>query len=397
MFKVIPLYAIFIIKFLLTKQEEKKIKCGRYEVVNCEKCDYEKENCIKCIDKFFPTYAGLECTPCDDEELGQIGCEGNCDSKTGIIICDKCKEGYYNKEGICLNCSISSPYCAKCSYEAPQGSDKKIFKCLECVNDEYQVSEIDGKCRHCSLPPNCLKCRYVSGTHNVECIKCQNQYYLLNGVCYKCYDNPISIEGGTCYNYYCPGDNDHNKFLYCKCNYEYALTPQNTCMFCIAHCNNCIYDQSTNAAICYNCERGYALTPQKSSCTPCPSNCYTCKYDSQNELKCKSCNNYFVLLNGVCISCGEHCLVCEISNNTVKCTQCQNSYILTDEGICESLSIPEHCNSYQNKRFNNRDEVICTSCKSYYTLDVDNNKCLKCPSYCTTCHRDYNKICIKYK
>ena len=30
--------------------------------------------------------------------------------------------------------------------------------------------------------------------------------------------------------------------------------------------------------------------------------------------------------------------------------------------------------------------------KDRYTLDVDNNKCLKCPSYCTTCHRDYNNI-----
>jgi hypothetical protein len=46
MFKFFCLYTIFIMNFLLTKQEEEKIKCGRYEVANCTECDYEKENCI---------------------------------------------------------------------------------------------------------------------------------------------------------------------------------------------------------------------------------------------------------------------------------------------------------------------------------------------------------------
>jgi hypothetical protein len=52
------------------------------------------------------------------------------------------------------------------------------------------------------------------------------------------------------------------------------------------------------------------------------------------------------------------------------------------------LTIPAHCNGYQNKRFNNRDEVICTSCSSYYILDSTDNKCLDCPSHCPRCHFD---------
>jgi hypothetical protein len=54
------------------------------------------------------------------------------------------------------------------------------------------------------------------------------------------------------------------------------------------------------------------------------------------------------------------------------------------------LSIPAHCNSYQNKTFNNKDEVICKSCKDYYTIDKTNNICLECPSHCTRCHFDLN-------
>ena len=54
------------------------------------------------------------------------------------------------------------------------------------------------------------------------------------------------------------------------------------------------------------------------------------------------------------------------------------------------MSIPAHCNSYQNKTFNNKDEVICNGCEDYYTIDKTNNICLECPSHCTRCHFDLN-------
>ena len=59
MFKIISLYTIFIMKFLLTKQ----IPCGRYEVANCTSCDPdpEKERCIECKSGMFPFVAGTEC------------------------------------------------------------------------------------------------------------------------------------------------------------------------------------------------------------------------------------------------------------------------------------------------------------------------------------------------
>ena len=386
MFKLFSLCTIFMMKFLLTKQK----KCGHYDVANCKECDPEK--CIECIGGYFPAFAGLECTRCDDDKNGgQKGCEGSCDgsrySETHFVLCDKCKSGYYSENGICTQCSIASPNCAICSYEASEGSTQKIYKCHECINNDYRVSDIDGKCRTCPLPLHCLKCRFIPGTRNVECLQCENGYYLSNGVCNLCYDQPKSISGGTCYSYYCPGSSNHNNFRYCSCSGNYVLTHQNTCIPCPTNfCEDCRYDQ--NNAKCYRCSDNYALSPQN-MCTHCPSNCKSCYYD-QNELKCTSCEESFGLLNYRCSSCGEHCKSCNFpyNNNTAICTECKDSYILTDKQICELLSIPEHCNNYQKKRFNNRDEVICTSCSYYYTLDGDNNRCLSCPSYCTRCHFD---------
>jgi hypothetical protein len=91
-------------KFLLTKQ----IPCGRYEVANCTRCDPdpEKERCIECKSGMFPFVAGTECYPCDHEKYGQVGCEGNCDSSKYStiknVLCDKCKEEYYNVEDFVL-------------------------------------------------------------------------------------------------------------------------------------------------------------------------------------------------------------------------------------------------------------------------------------------------------
>ena len=69
---------------------------------------------------------------------------------------------------------IDSENCIKCSYKASPGSDKYIYTCLECV---------DGKCHKNSLPNNCLEYRYKIGTNDIECIKCENDYYLSDGNC----------------------------------------------------------------------------------------------------------------------------------------------------------------------------------------------------------------------
>ena len=90
------------------------------------------DRCAKCDNKTFSLAKGFICIKCDDEIYGNIGCEGNCDGSNYMerlrnVLCEEngCKEGYYNLDGICHQCSIGSDYCIKCTYIAPRGSKIK--------------------------------------------------------------------------------------------------------------------------------------------------------------------------------------------------------------------------------------------------------------------------------
>ena len=504
MSKFIPLITLFIINCLLTNQK----LCGENEIPHCYDCDSENSICTKCEDKYYVLFGGLECVRCDDNKYGQPACIGNCDgsrfSEIKKLLCiDRCVEGYYNIEGLCILCSDGSPNCVKCSYEISTDEDKMIYTCLECVDGldgEYRISTVDGKCRKCNQKPSCLECQFVKGTLNdYICTKCPDNYYLSNGRCHLCSYQPKSITGGTCYTYYCPGVN-HNNNDYCSCSYSYVLVGQDKCEQCPSNCNSypCNYDQNTKSTKCSACIEKYALTDQ-GKCESCPSNCNTCHYDKNSgSTKCDSCYSYYALTDiGTCQSCPNNCYSCHYDKNSgstkcdscysyyaptdigtcqscpsncyscyydknsgsTKCDRCYSDYIITGQGKCEScpsncyscyydnnassvkcsvcnsnyvlnsnkectycgngcsscklvngeiecvscysytsyvledkicklLSIPLNCQSYKNQRFNSKDEVICTSCPYRYTLDGTNNKCLKCPNYCTYCHLD---------
>ena len=158
----IYLYILFIINYLLTNQKS----CGS-----------------------FVLFDGYQFIPSNDKEYGEPACEGNCDSsrysQIQKVLSNKCMEGYYNVEGFCIKCSIGSEHFVKCSYEI-SSENKQIYTCLECVDGldgEYRISKDNGKCRT---------------------YKCHNNYYLSNGRYKGCHYKSNVIEGGICYNYYCP-------------------------------------------------------------------------------------------------------------------------------------------------------------------------------------------------
>ena len=115
--------------------------CEDRDIQNCEKCN--EDFCEICRDTYFPLFDGLICIKCNDEAYGNIGCEGKCDGSnylaTRNIICEEngCKDGFYNLIGICTPCTWASDYCVKCRYI------QNKFKCLECVNNTFGISEID--------------------------------------------------------------------------------------------------------------------------------------------------------------------------------------------------------------------------------------------------------------
>ena len=414
MFKFISFITVFIINFLLTNQK----LCGRYEIGHCIECDNDQEVCSKCENNYFLFFAGLECLNCDDEAYGQLGCEGNCDSsKYNVIktvLCDKCKEGYYSIEGICTLCSIGSENCVKCSYEASPGSDRKVYKCLECVDGlygKYRVSNVDGKCRKCSLPSNCLECRYKNGTNDVECIKCWNNYIFIkndyvcklpsevnlnatceeatrleNGhySCNKCRKENVLIARYNSINDCYLAENeivncekgyeDENKNLSCiKCLYNYPFFwsekyQKNICD------NKCASDYFFNYVEdkrgCYKCddESGGGLL----SCNP-EKGCSFIVTD--NRFYCNSCKVGYFPYDGQCLPCSRkdnNCLQCDfdVTEKKFKCTKCINNiyYVNNETGLCDIITYDEY------------PEVTagCILPINNYTLYIKQNQCFDC-------------------
>ena len=153
--KLVFLCIFFISQFLLIRQNLVTPDPIKHHIEHCKLFNDIDEICSECEDKYFPLFGGgLECIRCDDETHGQIGCEGKCDTSriidTRIPLCEEngCKEGYYNVEGICFPCSINSPNCTKCSYNAISEDSGKWFTCLECEGGKNGIfrPHSDGKC-----------------------------------------------------------------------------------------------------------------------------------------------------------------------------------------------------------------------------------------------------------
>jgi len=390
MSKFISLYILFIINILLTKQK----LCGRNEIENCIECDLENEKCSKCEDKYFALFADLKCISCSDSKYGQLGCEGNCDgsryNETHFPLCDKCKEGYYNEKGLCIQCSIESPYCVKCS----PGSGDKRLKCLECVgglNGEYRVQN-DWKCHPCKIS-NCYDAHYIKGTENdCKCSICNPGYYLYNDACKKCEYQTEEIKGGKCRKYYCPDVKENN----CKCGSDYVLTKQNTCTPCPNYCKSCYYDSFAKSAKCSECISKYSLK-NPNTCAPCPSNCKSCYYDSNaNLVRCRKCNGNYTLTpqNTACAPCPDYCISCYYDENTnsIKCLECISQYAITAQNTACS-PCPDYCIScYYDE---NTNSTKCLECISQYAITAQNISCEHCPDFCSSCFYDENTDSIK--
>ena len=177
--------------------------CFNQIILNCDELDLNTNTCIKCKDKHFPIFHDLYCLPCNDKDYGQIGCEGNCDSSKyeneRLVYCEinSCKEGFYELDGFCLNCSDGSPGCKTCYVNEIQtfdGNRDYEYICQECLSNEYKMNEY-GICEKCQMD-GCQEC--IFNNSKKECLKCQPNYYLTsNKTCKQCYYSN-SIPHGDC-------------------------------------------------------------------------------------------------------------------------------------------------------------------------------------------------------
>ena len=386
------------------------LRCGKEEIEHCVQCGIgeDSDSCSQCENKYFLFFNNLFCLPCDHEYYGNIGCGGNCDGskykEIRNILCEenKCKEGYYNLEGICLKCSVGSQYCEKCTYIAPYQSNIKEFKCTKCINNEYQVLD-DGRCHHCSIN-NCNKCHYPSSSKNPVCDECRYNYYInSHGTCSECYN--VGINKGYCN--ICSDDNQNYKSGKCYCNYTYILIPPSTCTSCPENCGNCNYNESTKQIKCTSCISGYSLNSEN-KCIKCGSNCNSCNFDTLQNPICKSCfSGYTLNEKKICIKCPDNCSYCKIhENNTIECTSCSSFYGLDLQKKC--VKCPIDCKSCYYRK--NESDFGCSYCgneknNSYYNSNYTigkNEKCYLCKSIseiggngCESC--TYNKKIDRYE
>ena len=386
-------FFIYIFFFSLLILSSYNLLCGEEEIQHCIKCG-EGENsdsCEQCEDKYFPFLNNVLCLPCDDPLYGMFGCKGNCDAtnylKTRNLKCEEneCKVGYYYLQGFCIPCSKPFPFCGKCRYELPAGTNTNEtllnhFTCNECINNQYILINNDY-CRHCYVG-NCSICHYEPNGREV-CDKCYNGFYVNSkGLCSKCYW--VSIYGGNCY--ICSDNRYNYDSGYCYCNSFYTLSDQSTCLNCPQNCQHCSYNKISNSFTCYRCGIGYTLN-DLGKCVSCGLNCDFCYLDNNQNPLCTSCQYGYTLNEDKnCLNCPEHCKSCiKDSNNQLLCTSCfslrynNNYYGVNAQNRCEVC--PDKCTSCH---YDSSKQMICTSCKSDYGINAQ-KLCERCPDNCHEC------------
>ncbi|MBO6243530.1 MAG: hypothetical protein J6O41_03055 [Clostridia bacterium] len=381
-------FQFLLIVFTILIISVQNLTCGEEDIDHCLECGTgnKANSCAKCEDKYFPFLSDVLCLPCDHYLYGQTGCGGKCTKKNYVeqrmVFCEEngCKQGYYNIEGICHQCSIGSDHCTNCTYLPPKGfksneTDERFFKCLGCESNQYRIEQHDGRCHHCYIS-GCEICHFEN--NNAVCDKCRRGYYLnshrtcsdcywtepVGGDCYICSDNPRDYATGYCY---CDSGYTKNKLVngitnpcircpencrYCtyypetgenkchSCYYGMTLNSEGKCVGCEGNCGYCDSDVHT----CNVCEPGYQLNIDN-NCLVCPKNCSSCRLDSNGEIYCTSCDyQYGLTPERKCLKCPDHCNYCfwKTSTNSFGCSQCespssysfQQNYIVGKDDIC---------------------------------------------------------------
>ena len=413
--KINSLIIFFILFTNLFLIKTEPLKCGEEQIENCQECDTSNLNeCAQCKTNYFPLLDNILCIACDDPIYGQIGCKGHCNpesySQTGFALCNECKTGFYNIEGLCHKCSTNSEGCAECTYEKEEGSEENKFKCTKCLSNEYKLNE-ESYCEKCAMD-RCDSCHYPDGSSEPVCDECWPGYYvnqenkcseckliyITNGQCTICSDNENDEENSECICDYRYTKKDDNSCIPCpeNCDYcQYDATKEttkctgcapgsyfnddNTCTDCGEECAECYLDENKNP-ICLKCYSGKRAPNDPNKCFTCPENCEDCEYITEsNEVKCTKCSYLYVMnpTTGECIYCSEEtitgldgCRECEYNptSQSYECSYCSNDeYVfVANKHKCLSNKDIEKPGLYGCLESNYNEETEkyeCTSCK----------------------------------
>ncbi|ELP85065.1 protein serine/threonine kinase, putative [Entamoeba invadens IP1] len=211
--------------------------------------------------------------------------------------CIRCQSGYYIKKGVCVPCTngciscYNSTYCTKCGpfrfleYGMCHDLNEMIVRCEElmpnlrgclwCRNGFFKAS--DGKncelcmpfCKTCVERGSCITCNekyfhlsprescesydnllYCVNKTETGCTKCENGYYIDNGLCTQC-----TLNCQTCANQ-----------IDCETCQDNFVLVSNRCVYYldIPHC------VKSGHSMCVKCESGYNVNLDKNGCKVAP-------------------------------------------------------------------------------------------------------------------------------
>jgi len=393
-------YYTNFIKNICEKRQTQTCEKGFYinenliREIKCEKCPSGCKDCNFDIQK-----KNLVCTECDL----------NSHKKTIVddeLIClSKCEENQIMIENKCVKCDIEN--CDTC-YNENSDNNKNNFKCEKCKNGFYLK---DGKCltkcgedfvainndnnKHypnmCfSCPVNCSKCKLSNNSeedNQLICEECKNGFSLINkNSCIKeCPEGFTKIIKSIQMN----RNNKTNKELILtnqtisECS---LCTNPNSCKKCFqndpSHCEECYEGFLNERGSCHqSCHPGFYRSHNNDKlCMECPGSCKQCT----GEKTCTECKPGFYNKNGECLfDCGDGFTQDIYSGICKKCNDSRCSVCLPfDENLCLKCK-PEY------KLFEN---LCLKSCPNgHYNK---NGVCLKCSKDCLDCDSNLNcKVC----
>ena len=417
------------------------LKCKSIENINLIKiidfrevndC-YKRENeLIRCLTGIKYENNTIQCTKCISEFLFTYSDVYNRD------ICDeKCKVGFFNKNGWCYKCDNiiqGNEGCLNeygCEY-LPQDDH---FNCNKCKNGYFNYTY--GQCFSCAI-------------RDSPCIECHQDIVENKFICDKCMDGYIKNEYGKCELITCdeypeitPGCvicsdkiNEYKPLNKCQsCKYGFFKTKDESCAFCKNlnnggyYCELCEYAKDENGTEINEIKCRSCWSPLNSHGKCYGSGDYIdyeiglkCKEidfilredNSKQQLVCTECYDNYILVNGSCIyyddymhykdymydedylhnipNCIqtydiEHEKINESQNSyeiKPKCKICRFEYFINDKGGCDFYSA-DNCSF--SSIFSNKNSSRYSNCVSicknyekyvsieyYYELDIENDK-----------------------
>ncbi|MCQ2817258.1 MAG: hypothetical protein MJ252_08340, partial [archaeon] len=412
-------------------------------VEHCSSCPDSPDKCLSCSDEYFLSNnicydCSTNCRKCTDSSIE--GCS-LCNEKYALDYesycvyvniphclyssldkskCRQCQEGYsLDKDGKCIQKQCNPWGCTSC----PESEDK----CTICNDEFFLMGDICedcvANCRTCTTntQEGCTSCRqkYALDYDNI-CFNLEKNFCLKTDIsktnCRQCLNGfTLNSKGecieGTCSVYGCTSCPDSDEKCL-KCNDEFFLSENGTCLNCASNCRQC-KDDSVDT--CTSCNNGYALAHNnycvkvntkyclKSDmsmkyCMECiegytldnNGNCVQKKCQSEgcaqcidNESICTVCKEGFFLEGKECKPCAENCRKCSDSS-LAQCSLCNYDYGFNSEHKCIKVGSGFCLNS-------DKEEKTCDECIPGFHLNItqENETIIK------TCDTDYYEFQIE--